>query len=63
MITKENKMKHHFTVFGERMTQEEVASLEKRVALAIEYEKSLNDEQKAILTDYSDVEEFLREID
>lgn len=56
-------MKHHFTVFGERMSREQVASLEERVKLAIEYEKSLNDEQKAKLVDYSDVEEFLREID
>lgn len=55
--------KQYYIIFDELATEEEMNSLQTRMQLAIEYERSLTDEQKAKLFDYTDVDEMLREID
>lgn len=55
-------MKQYYTVFNEKMSEEQMVSLDERVKEAISYEKSLSAEERAKLHDFSDVEKMMRGI-
>lgn len=54
--------KSYYTIFGEKMSEEEVSSLETRIQRARDFESSLSPEQKAKLVDDTDIKNMMRGI-